>query len=58
MEDDKTGYDAPRYKPTIASAFSGSNKANVLADNLESQFQPLPVPLMQMDNVEQVREAI
>jgi hypothetical protein len=29
-----------------------------MADNLESQFQPVPVPPMQMDHVEQVREAM
>ena len=29
-----------------------------MADNLESQFQPVPVLLLQMDNVEQIREVM
>jgi len=33
-----------------------SEKAKILADNLESQFQTVPVPPLHMDNVEQVRE--
>ena len=39
-------------------ACSDSEKAEALADNLESQFQPVPVPPLQMDNVERVREAM
>jgi hypothetical protein len=39
-------------------AYSDLEKAKALADNLESQFQPVPVPPMQMDNVEQVRGAM
>ena len=39
-------------------ANSDSEKAEALADNLESQFQPVPVLPMQMDHVERVREAM
>ena len=35
-----------------------SKKAETLADNLESQFQPVPVLPMQMDHVGRVREAM
>ena len=62
MKDDKTGHADPRTKPALASsrwfASSDSEKAKALADNLESQFHPVPVPPLQRDNVEQVREAM
>ena len=39
-------------------ANSDSQKAEALADNLESQFQPVPVPPIQFDHVERVTEAM
>ena len=36
-------------------AYSDSEKAEVLSDNLESQYQPVLNTQMQMDNVERVR---
>ena len=39
-------------------AYSFSEKAEALADNLESQLKPVPVSSMQMGNVEGVREAM
>ena len=39
-------------------AYSDSEKAKALVDNLESQFQPVQVSPMRMDNVERVREAM
>jgi hypothetical protein len=35
-----------------------SEKDEALIDNIESQFQPVLVSLMQMNNIEQVRETI
>ena len=62
MEDDKTGHADPRSQPALASssglAYSDPKKAEALADNLESQFQPVSVPPMQMDRVERVRDAM
>ena len=37
-------------------AYSNSEKSEALADNLESQFQPILVPLIQLNKVERVRE--
>ena len=42
----------------VPGGLANSEKAEALADNLESQFQPVPVLPMQMDHVERVREAI
>jgi hypothetical protein len=39
-------------------ACSDSEKAEALADNLESQFQPVLVPPLQMDDVEQIKEVM
>ena len=39
-------------------AYLESEKAEALADNLESQLKPVPVSSMQMGNVERVREAM
>ena len=36
-------------------ACSDCEKAEALADNLEYQFQPIPVSPMKMDNVERVK---
>ena len=37
-------------------AYLDSEKAEALADNLESQFRPVPVPLMQIYNFDRIRE--
>ena len=62
MEDDKTVMRIPDPNPPLqvpgGLANSDSEKAEALADNLESQFQPVPVLPMQMDHVERVREAM
>ena len=39
-------------------AYSDSEKAEALEDNLVSQFQPAPVTPMQTDHVKRVREAM
>lgn len=38
-------------------ACSDSKTAKALEDNVQFQLQPVPVPLLQMDNVQRVREA-
>ena len=58
MEDDKTGHPNPPLQVPGGLANSDSEKAEALADNLESQFQPVPVPPMQMDHVERVKVAM
>ena len=54
MEDDKTGHADPRSQPAIPVSrwFSlfDSEKAEALAGNLESQFQPVLVLPMQVNN--------
>jgi hypothetical protein len=39
-------------------AYSDPEKAEALANNLESQFHPLPVPPMLMDHVQRVRYVV
>ena len=38
--------------------YSDSEKAEALADNLDSQFQLVPAPVMQMDKAERVRDTM
>ena len=62
MKDDKRFKRIPDTNPPLqvpsGLAYSNYEKAETLADNLESQFQPVPVSPMQMDNFERVREAL
>ena len=62
MEDEKRVMRIPDLIPPLqvpgGLAYSDFEKAEALTDNLESQFQPVPVSPMQMDNVERVRGAM
>ena len=62
VEDDKTGHEDPTSQPALASSrwfgCSDSENAKALTDNLQSQFQHVPVPPLQMDNVERITEVM
>ena len=60
MEDGKTGHLDTRSQtgPAISRWISLLGPRDRLSDNIESQFQTIPVSLMQMYNVERVREAM
>ena len=52
----------PDLKPPLqvpgGLAYSDSEKAEALADNLGAQLKPIPVPPLQTDKVERVRETL